>query len=75
MSAPQRTLAQPSAVIMISSTKPTAVFVQTFRARRPSQLFNISVANYDELVRLDGKDAVHGIGILHRCFRHRTPPG
>ena len=54
----------PSAVIMISITKPTAVFVQTFRALGgTSQLFNISVANYDELVRLDGKDAVHGIGI------------
>ena len=54
----------PSAVIMISITKPTAAFVQTFRALGgTSQLFNISVANYDELVRLDGKDAVHGIGI------------
>ncbi|MEW9898912.1 ABC transporter substrate-binding protein [Chitinivorax sp. PXF-14] len=54
----------PDAVMMISITRPTAAFIKQFRELGgKSQLFNISTANYDELIRQDGAPAVAGVGI------------
>ena len=52
------------AVIMISVNRSTAAFVSQYReARGGGQLYNISVVNPDELVKLAGIKAVHGLGI------------
>ncbi|MFC4158009.1 ABC transporter substrate-binding protein [Chitinimonas lacunae] len=54
----------PAAILMISITKPTAAFVSRFRAAGgTAQLFNISTANYDQVVYNAGADKAHGLGI------------
>lgn len=56
--------AAPGAVIMVSVNKTTAAFAKAFRAAAgTAQLINISVVDSDELVKLAGLDAVHGLGI------------
>jgi ABC-type branched-subunit amino acid transport system substrate-binding protein len=56
--------ADPQAVIMISVNRSTAAFAQQYRdAGGGGQLYNISVVNPDELVKLAGLKAVHGLGI------------
>ncbi|OYU45867.1 MAG: ABC transporter substrate-binding protein [Burkholderiales bacterium PBB4] len=56
--------ADPHAVIMISVNRSTAAFAQQYRdAGGGGQLYNISVVNPDELVKLAGLKAVHGLGI------------
>ena len=58
--------ANPQAVIMISVNRSTAAFAQQYReAGGSGQLYNISVVNPDELVKLAGLKAVHGLGISH----------
>ena len=52
------------AVIMISVNRSTAAFASHYReAGGGGQLYNISVVNPDELVKLAGLKAVHGLGI------------
>ena len=52
------------AVIMISVNRSTAAFASQYRqAGGGGQLYNISVVNPDELVKLAGLKAVHGLGI------------
>ena len=52
------------AVIMISINRPTAAFAAQYRAAGGGgQLFNISVVDPAELVKLAGVQAVHGLGI------------
>ena len=56
--------AQPQAVIMISVNRSTAAFVKAYRAAGgTSQLFNISVVDPGELVKLGGQETMHGLGI------------
>ena len=52
------------AVIMISINKPTAAFVKQYRESGGSaQLYNISVVDPAEIVRLSGLKNAHGLGI------------
>lgn len=52
------------AVIMISINKPTAAFIKRYReAGGGAQLYNISVVDPAELVRLAGIRNAHGLGI------------
>ncbi len=54
----------PQAVIMISVNRSTAAFAVQYRAAGgAAQLYNISVVDPAELVRLAGLKAVHGLGI------------
>jgi branched-chain amino acid transport system substrate-binding protein len=54
----------PEAVIMISVNKPTASFSKQVRTiSNVAQLFNISVVNPKEIVKLVGPDYARGIGI------------
>lgn len=56
--------ANPQAVIMISVNKPTASFTKELRTMSTvGQLFNISVVNAREIVKLIGVDYARGIGI------------
>lgn len=56
--------ADAQAVIMISVNRSTAAFAKAYRAARGSgQLYNISVVDPAELVKLAGAKAVHGLGI------------
>ena len=56
--------AKPQAVIMISVNRSTAAFAAQYReAGGAAQLYNISVVDPAELVRLAGLKAVHGLGI------------
>lgn len=56
--------AQPDAIIMISVNKSTAGFVKAYRAAGgAAQLFNISVVDPAELVKLGGLANMHGLGI------------
>lgn len=56
--------AQPQAVIMISVNRSTAAFVKAYRnAGGGGQLFNISVVDPGELVKLGGQKEMHGVGI------------
>lgn len=56
--------AQAQAVIMIAVNKPAAAFVKRYReAGGGGQLFNISVVDPAELVKLGGIDSVRGLGI------------
>jgi ABC-type branched-subunit amino acid transport system substrate-binding protein len=56
--------ANAQAVIMISVNRSTAAFAKQYRAAGGgAQLFNISVVDAAELVRLAGVQAVHGLGI------------
>lgn len=53
-----------SAIIMISINPTTAAFVKAYRAAGGSaQLFNISVVDPAELVKLAGVEHMHGLGI------------
>jgi len=55
---------KPQAVIMISVNKSTAAFAAQYQAAGGrAQLFNISVVDPVELVKLAGIKAVHGLGI------------
>lgn len=52
------------AIIMISINKPTAAFVKQYReSGGGAQLYNISVVDPAELVKLAGLKNVHGLGI------------
>ena len=52
------------AVIMIAINKPAAAFIQRYREQGGSaQLYNISVVNPAELVKLAGIKNAHGLGI------------
>ena len=52
------------AVIMISINKPTAAFVKLYReSGGGAQLYNISVVDPAEIVRLSGLKNAHGLGI------------
>jgi branched-chain amino acid transport system substrate-binding protein len=52
------------AVIMISVNRSTAAFTKAYReAKGAAQLYNISVVDPAELVKLAGLKAVHGLGI------------
>lgn len=52
------------AVIMISVNKPTAAFIKRYReAGGGAQLFNISVVDPAEIVKLAGLGNAHGVGI------------
>lgn len=52
------------AVIMISVNKPTAAFIKRYReAGGGAQLFNISVVDPAEIVKLAGLGNAHGLGI------------
>ena len=54
----------PQAVIMISVNRSTAAFAAQYReAGGAAQLYNISVVDPAELVKLAGLKAVHGLGI------------
>ncbi|MGY4831711.1 ABC transporter substrate-binding protein [Sphaerotilaceae bacterium SBD11-9] len=56
--------AQPQAVIMVAVNKPAAAFAKQYReAGGGGQLFNISVVDPAELVKLGGIDNVRGLGI------------
>jgi len=58
------TKADVNAIIMISVNRPTAAFARSYReAGGSAQLFNISVVDAGQLVRLASKDAMHGLGI------------
>ncbi|HEX3139597.1 MAG TPA: ABC transporter substrate-binding protein, partial [Rhizobacter sp.] len=55
---------QPQAVIMVAVNKPAAAFAMLYRrAGGGGQLFNISVVDPAELVKLGGIDNVRGLGI------------
>lgn len=52
------------AVIMISVNRPTAAFIKRYReAGGGAQLFNISVVDPAEIVKLAGLENAHGLGI------------
>jgi branched-chain amino acid transport system substrate-binding protein len=54
----------PQAIIMISVNRSTAAFVKQYRAAGGAgQLYNISVVDPAELIKLAGLQAVHGLGI------------
>lgn len=56
--------ADPQAVIMVSVNRSTATFASQYRAAGGgAQLYNISVVDPAELVKLAGIKAVHGLGI------------
>ncbi len=56
--------AEPQATIMISVNRSTAAFAKQYRAiGGGGQLYNISVVDPAELVKLAGAKAVHGLGI------------
>ena len=56
--------AEPQATIMISVNRSTAAFAKQYRAiGGGGQLYNISVVDPAELVKLAGVKAVHGLGI------------
>lgn len=56
--------ADPQAIIMISVNRSTAAFASQYRAAGGgAQLYNISVVDPAELVKLAGIKAVHGLGI------------
>ena len=56
--------AQPQSVIMIAVNKPAAAFARQYRAAGGgAQLFNISVVDPAELVKLGGIENVRGLGI------------
>ncbi|MFZ2307883.1 MAG: ABC transporter substrate-binding protein [Rhodoferax sp.] len=56
--------ADPQAIIMISVNRSTAAFAAQYRAvGGGAQLYNISVVDPAELVKLAGIKAVHGLGI------------
>ncbi len=56
--------AQPQSVIMIAVNKPAAAFARQYRtAGGGAQLFNISVVDPAELVKLGGIENVRGLGI------------
>jgi len=56
--------ADPQAVIMVSVNRSTAAFASQYRAAGGgAQLYNISVVDPAELVKLAGIKAVHGLGI------------
>ena len=56
--------ADPQATIMISVNRSTAAFAKQYRAAGGGgQLYNISVVDPVELVKLAGAKAVHGLGI------------
>ncbi|MCB1979662.1 MAG: ABC transporter substrate-binding protein [Burkholderiaceae bacterium] len=56
--------AQVHAVIMIAVNKPAAAFIKKYReAGGGAQLYNISVVNPAEIVRLAGLENAHGLGI------------
>ena len=60
----QLKLAEPQAIIMISVNRSTAAFAKQYRAAGGGgQLYNISVVDPAELVKLAGLKAVHGLGI------------
>ncbi len=60
----QLAAAHADAIIMISVNKSTAGFVKAYRAAGgAAQLFNISVVDPAELVKLGGQANVHGLGI------------
>jgi ABC-type branched-subunit amino acid transport system substrate-binding protein len=60
----QLKLAEPQAIIMISVNRSTAAFAKQYRAAGGGgQLYNISVVDPAELVKLAGVKAVHGLGI------------
>lgn len=55
---------EPQATIMVSVNRSTAAFAKQYRtAGRGGQLYNISVVDPAELVKLAGLKAVHGLGI------------
>jgi len=57
-------VADPQAIIMISVNRSTAAFAKQYRAAGGGgQLYNISVVDPAELVKLAGLKAVHGLGI------------
>ena len=56
--------ADPQAIIMISVNKPTAAFIKRYReSGGGAQLYNISVVDPAELVKLAGLKNAHGLGI------------
>lgn len=56
--------ADPQAIIMISINKPTAAFIKGYReSGGGAQLYNISVVDPAELVKLAGLKNAHGLGI------------
>lgn len=56
--------AKPQAVIMIAINKPAAAFIKQYRGMGgAAQLYNISVVNPAEIVRLAGLKSAHGLGI------------
>ena len=56
--------ADPQAVIMIAVNKPAAAFIRQYReAGGGAQLYNISVVDPAELVKLAGLKNAHGLGI------------
>jgi len=57
-------IAEPQATIMVSVNRSTAAFAKQYRAiGGGGQLYNISVVDPAELVKLAGVKAVHGLGI------------
>lgn len=62
------------AVIMISVNKPTAAFVKRYReVGGGAQLFNISVVDPAEIVKLAGLENAHGLGICQVVPYPYTP--
>src|SRR4051794_14410599 len=56
--------AEPQAVIMIAINKPAGAFIRQYReAGGGAQLYNISVVDPAELVRIAGVKNAHGLGI------------
>jgi len=56
--------ADPQAIIMISINKPTAAFLKRYReSGGGAQMYNISVVDPAELVKLAGLKNAHGLGI------------
>lgn len=56
--------AGPDAIVMISITKPTASFIARYRELGGgAQLYNISVANFEEVVKQIGSNRARGLGI------------
>jgi branched-chain amino acid transport system substrate-binding protein len=56
--------ADPQAIIMVSVNRSTAAFAAQYRAAGGgAQLYNISVVDPAELIKLAGLKAVHGLGI------------
>jgi branched-chain amino acid transport system substrate-binding protein len=69
--------AAPQAVIMVAVNKPAAAFAKQYRAAGGGgQLFNISVVDPAELVKLGGIENVRGLGISQVVpypYRHSLP--